>query len=138
MRQVSPFPLYLGNAADGEDYRAVLDQGIQAIVQVAAEEPSLAPPRDLVYCRFPIVDGPGNDAKLLEMATATLARLVQQRVPTLVCCGAGLSRAPAVAALALARAHGQGPEEWLKRLAEHFPSDVAPGLWNELIALGRA
>jgi hypothetical protein len=136
MRQIHPFPLFLGNAGAGRDYRAILDCGIQAIVQAAAEEPALQPPRDLIYCRFPLVDGPGNDLKLLQLAVATLARLIDDRIPTLVCCSMGLSRTPALAACALARALQQSPQEWLTRLAAEGPTDVAPGFWNELERLG--
>src|SRR5207247_693921 len=98
MRQVLPHSLWLGHAGDGRDFRLILDTGIQAVVQLAAEEPALQLPRELIYCRFPLVDGPGNDAKLLYLATATVASLLERSLPVLVCCGAGMSRSPAIAA----------------------------------------
>src|SRR5688572_25242166 len=47
MNQILDLPLWLGHAGDGRDYRRLLDAGIQAIVQLAAEEPALSPPREL-------------------------------------------------------------------------------------------
>src|SRR3954471_17307456 len=96
MRQIFPHFLWLGHAGDGRDYRRQLSLGIRAILQLAAEEPALQPPRELVYCRVPLLDSSGNDPRRLEMAIATLTRFLEQRVPTLVCCGAGMSRGPAV------------------------------------------
>ena len=44
------------------------------------------------------------------LAIATLANLIRRRSPTLVCCGAGMSRAPAVAAAALSVASRETPD----------------------------
>jgi len=132
MRQILPYPIWLGNAGDGQDPKAILDAGIQAVVQLAAEEPPLQLPRDLMFCRFPLVDGPGNDAKLVILAVTAVGNFLEKRVPMLVCCGMGMSRSPAVAAIALAMVYQQSPEECLQRIAEHAPSDVAPGFWNEV------
>src|SRR5262249_46886862 len=117
MKQVHPHALWLGHAGDGTDYRAILDAGIRAVVQVAAERPPLQPPRDLVYCRSPLVDGPGNDTKLLLLAVTTVANLLDRRFPPLVCCGGGLSRSPAVAAAALAMVFQETPEDSLRQVA---------------------
>src|SRR5476651_2284842 len=124
MRQIIPHYLWLGHAGDGRDFRRVLDIGIQAVVQLAAEEPVLALPRDLVYCRFPLVDGPGNDWKLLQMAVTTVANLLEKKLPTLVVCGAGLSRSPVIAAAAISLVFQKSADECLKQVAEHFPADV--------------
>ena len=132
MRQILPHPLWLGHAGDGRDYRRLLDIGIQAIVLFALEEPPLQPPRDLICCRFPLIDGTGNDAVLLSLAVTTVATLLERRVATLLCCGAGLSRSPVIAAAALATASRQEPDECLKQVAEHHPADVLPGLWAEV------
>ena len=132
MRQIHPHHLWLGHAGDGRDIRQILDAGIEAVVQVAAEEPVLELPRDLIYCRFPVVDGPGNNWNLLQLAITTVARLLDKEMPTFVVCGAGLSRSPAVAAAALALASRQFPDECLKQVAEHHPADVAPALWDEI------
>src|SRR5687767_11569976 len=125
MRQILPHALWLGNAADGRDYRAMLDAGVAAVVQIAAEEPALQPPRDLIYCRYPLVDSPGNEPKLVELAVTAVVNLLEKRVPLLLCCGMGMSRTPALAAIAMALVYQETPEECLQRIAEHFPSDVA-------------
>ena len=132
MRQVFPHPLWLGHADDGRDFATILSYGIQAVVQLAAEEPSPHMPRELIFCRFPLVDGPGNDPKLLRLALGTLAKLIERRIPTLVCCGGGLSRSPALAAAAMAVTFQLPPDECLKKIAEEHSADVVPGLWKEV------
>ena len=131
MRRIHPYLLWLGNAHDGRDLRAILDAEIKAVVQVAAEEPPLALTRELISCRFPLLDGPGNDPNLMRVAVMTVATLLEMRIPLLVCCGGGMSRSPVVAALALAVLTKKNPDECLKRVAEHHPADVAPGLWDD-------
>lgn len=138
MNQVLPYRLWLGHAGDGRDLRQLFDADIRAVVQVAAEEPPSQPPRELVFCRFPLLDGVGNDGNLLLLAVSTVATLLREHVPTLVCDGSGLSRSPAVAAAALAFLHGGPPEDHLQRVTAHHPSDVSPGLWNELTGLLRS
>lgn len=81
MRQIHPHALWLGHAGDGRDFRLLLDTGIQAVVQLAAEEPPLQLPRELTYCRFPLVDGPDNERKLLSLAVTTVANFVEENVP---------------------------------------------------------
>src|SRR5437879_5630448 len=116
MNQIKPYPLWLGHAGDRRDFRPALDAGIQALVELSREEPPADPPRELIYCRFPLLDGAGNDENLLELAINTLAGLIRKRIPTLVCCDMGLSRSPAVAAAALAlAAHRETPEDCLQR-----------------------
>jgi protein-tyrosine phosphatase len=136
MNQIPPYPLWIGHAGDGRDHRCLLDHGIRAVVQLAVEEPPLQPPRELVYLRFPLRDGADNSDALLEMAVGVLASLIRQRVPTLVCCGAGMSRSPALAAVAIGLVSGEPAEEVLKRLLTGRPGDVSPGLWGQLIRLG--
>ncbi|HWY85672.1 MAG TPA: hypothetical protein VNX28_03055 [Gemmataceae bacterium] len=135
MRQILPYSLWLGHAGDGRDFRAVLDAGIKSVVQLAAEEAPLQLPRDLIFCRFPLLDGPGNDQTFLYLATITVANQLEKRLPILVCCGGGMSRSPAVAAAALAMIYQESPEDCLKRIAAHHPADVDPGLWNEVKSL---
>jgi protein-tyrosine phosphatase len=132
MRQVLPHALWIGHAGDGRDFRLILDSGIRAVVQLAEEEPCLQLPRELLYSRFPLVDGPGNDAALLFLATVSVANLLERKVPALICCGGGLSRSPAIAAAALSMVYQETPDECLKQVAEHHPADVLPGLWEEV------
>ena len=130
--QISPYPLWVGHAGDGSNAKLLHDLGIEAVVQVAAEEPPIATPRGLLYHRFPLLDGSGNPPEFLRLAVGTVAALIRLRVPTLVCCGMGLSRSPAIAAAALAVALREPPDEVLRMLATCHPVDVSPGLWSEV------
>jgi len=132
MRQLSPHPLWLGHVGSARDLRVVLDVGIAALVDLAAAEPPPPLTRDLVYCRFPLVDGPDNAPWLLRLAVDTTVALLRAGTPTLVFCGAGLSRSPAVAAAAVALVSGRPPDDCLADLAETGPHDVAPGFWQSL------
>jgi protein-tyrosine phosphatase len=132
MRQLHPHQLWLGNARDAHEFRAILDAGITAVVQLAAEEPPVMLPRELLYFRFPLIDGTGNDPKVLDLAITTAANLLEKRLPALVSCGAGMSRSPAIVAAALSLVYQDLPDECLKKVAEHFPADVAPAFWNEV------
>jgi protein-tyrosine phosphatase len=136
MNQFPPHLLWIGHAGDGRDYRRQLEVGIGAIVQLAIEEPPLEPPRGLVYFRFPLCDGADNPDGLLELAVGALAALIRRRVPTLVCCGAGMSRSPAVSAAAVGLVTGEPIEEALKRVLTARPGDVSPALWEQLKRVG--
>jgi len=137
MNQIKPYPLWIGHAGDSRDLRPALDAGIQALVELSREERPAGPPRDLIYCRFPLLDGVGNDENLLNLAINTLVSLVKMRVPTLLCCDYGLSRAPAVAAAALALVYHESLEDCLRHIAQEHRSDVSPGLWSEITHLIR-
>jgi protein-tyrosine phosphatase len=135
MRQLLPYHLWLGHAGDARDWRAILDAGIKALVQLALEEPAVQPPRELVYCRIPLVDGGGNPPGVLTLAITTVGRLLQGHTPTLVCCSAGMSRAPAVAAAAIALVERADPGACLQRVIAQHPRDVALPLWHEIFDL---
>jgi protein-tyrosine phosphatase len=135
MNQILPFPIWVGHGGEGHDFARVYDAGIEAVVELSAEEPPFPTPRDLITCRVPLTDGPGNPPERLVLAVRTVATLVASEVPTLVCCGAGMSRAPAVVAAALALAYGGPAADWLGRVTRHNHSDVSPGLWGDLAAL---
>jgi hypothetical protein len=135
MNQVVPYPLWLGHSGEGRDFRQIFDAGIKALIQAAAEEPPPQPPRDLIVCHFPILDGGGNRAELLFVAVSTVATLLKLHLPTLLCSGAGASRGPAIAATALAMVLHEPAQECLQRVVRCHPSDVSPGFWSEVIAL---
>src|SRR5205823_12205646 len=102
MREVLPGLLWISNAIDARDVSGVLGTGIEAVVDIAIEEKPIAFPRDILYCRFPLNDGEGNRPEFLRMAVKLTMQLISAKCPTLVCCGAGMSRSPAVAAMAIA------------------------------------
>jgi hypothetical protein len=133
MNLILPYPLWVGHSGDERDFPKVLELGIRALVQIAVEEPPLHPPREFIYLRFPLVDGAGNPADLLSLSVHTVAHLLRSGVPTLVCCGAGLSRAPTIAAAALSLAYHEPPERCLERVVGQHRCDVSPGLWAEVL-----
>jgi hypothetical protein len=132
MNQITPYPLWVGHAGDGRAFQEIFGRGIKAIVQLALEEPPLQSPRELVYLRFPLLDGSGNAPTVLHLAISCVATLMQHGTPTLVCCGAGMSRSPAIVAAALATVEGADVELCLRRIIESHPADVSPGLWEEV------
>ena len=132
MHQIKPHLLWIGHAGDGRNMQEILATGIRAIVQLALEEPPIHPPRDLVFCRIPLIDGIGNDPVLLNLAVDTVATLQRSRIATLVCCAGGMSRSPAIAAAALSAVERMPLEECLRIVTESYPADVLPGFWDEV------
>jgi hypothetical protein len=135
MNQIVPYPLWLGHASEGRDFRAIFDADIRALVQIAAEEKPPQPPRELICCHFPLTSGSGNNSTVLGLAIRTVSALLKMQAPTLVSSGAGACRAPAVAAAALALLTGESIERCLERVVEHHPSDVSPGFWSEVAGI---
>jgi hypothetical protein len=134
MRPILPHSLWLGHVGDARDLRGMLSAGIAALVDLALNEPPVAVTRELVYCRFPLVDGSDNPPWLLRAAIETTAALLRANVPTLVFCSCGISRSPAVAACAISRVTGGTPEECLAEIANAGKCDVSTSLWRDIIS----
>ena len=132
MREVIPGILWIGNARDARDVKGVLGLGISAVVDLAIEETPILFPREVTYCRYPLMDGAGNTPAVLEAAVETTASLIRGKVPTLVACGGGMSRSPAIAAAALAVIEATSPEQALERIAAAGPHDVSTTFWAEV------
>ncbi len=133
MRRIDGFPLWIGTARDARDIKGVLDAGIEAIVDLAIMNEPVTPTRELVYLRFPLIDGAGNLPWLVCAAVQGVEGLMRLQVPTLVACDGGMSRSIAIAAAAM---WFQMPQEklddLLRRVAQGGPADVHPALWNDL------
>jgi protein-tyrosine phosphatase len=134
MRRIDGFHLWIGTARDARDIKGVLDAGILAIVDLAMEEPPITPTRELVYLRFPLLDGESNKRWILHAVTSAVEELVRNGIPTLVACSGGMSRSPTVVAAVLARLKDSRAETVLGELQTLGPCDVSPGLWHEMIA----
>jgi protein-tyrosine phosphatase len=132
LRKVTGYPLWLGHVGDVRDASKLVEAGISAVVDLALNEPSATLPREFLYCRFPLIDGPGNPRPLLRMAVETVASLLRSDTPTLVYCGAGMSRSPAVAGAAIALVRGCPLAEGLNVVLESGVGDISPGLWAEI------
>lgn len=132
MNQISPHSLWIGTIGDLKDLRRLYDLGVRAVVQLAYEEPPLALPHDMIACRFPLVDGGDNDAEVLQLAVATVTRLIERKFATMVCCQAGVSRSPAIVAAAFARITGEPFAACLTALAAQRTCDIHPALYAQL------
>ncbi len=133
MREITPQQLWLGHALDVRDIRRLHDVGVRAVVDLAYEEPCAQLSRDVLYCRFPLMDGADNSPQLLVTAIATTCSLIRGEIPTLVACGAGMSRSPSILAVALAIVRGKPPEDCLRELTDGQPCDIAPRLWADVV-----
>ena len=132
MRLIILDRLWIGNALDARDVRTVFALGVQAVVDLAANESPVQYPRDVAYCRFPLNDGPGNNPAILRLAVSSTAEFIKANIPVLVACSAGMSRSLAVTAAALSIINRQPPDDALRQIASDGPHDLAPGLWSDL------
>jgi protein-tyrosine phosphatase len=132
MREVLPHVVWIGNARDARDVPHVLNTGITAVVDLAMEEPPVPYPRDIAYCRFPLIDGGGNLPGVLGASIDTVVAFIRSRTPTLVACGGGMSRSPAVVAAALSKVEALPLADALERIASVGPHDVSTTLWDEV------
>lgn len=125
MREAITNYLWLGNAMEARDISAILGLRIIAVIDLAMEEPAIHFPRDIVYCRIPLVDGSGNRPEIIRAAVDLTTSLIDSRVPTLVACGAGMSRSPIIVAAALARVDGRSLEQALDDITMGVAHDVS-------------
>ena len=134
MRQVEGYPLWIGNARDARDIKGVLDAGIEAVVDLAMLCEPVAPPRELVYLRFPLVDGADNPPWQLSAAVQTVAGLVRLGAPTLVACDGGMSRSLVIATAAVwfRTPLKTSLDAVLAQLTADGPCDVHPRLWCDV------
>ena len=73
-KQIADHPVWIGHAGDGRAFRGLFAQGIRAVVQVAAEEPPIPVPRDMILYRFPRLCA-GNDPEMLALAIGAVVVL---------------------------------------------------------------
>lgn len=124
--------LWVGSAGDLWDARKVLDIGIEAVVELADSEAFSVLPRELIRCRFPFSDGGDNADWLIRLASDTVATLLKQKVPVLVCCSAGMSRSICIAAGGLTLVTGLSIMESLAVVTDSGAADVSPRLLAQL------
>ena len=124
--------LWIGNAIEIRDPKLLFDLEIEAVVDVAYEEPPAQIPRGMIYCRFPLIDGDGNEPRVLSKTLITTSGLLQLGFQTVIACSAGMSRSPTVASHALGLHLGKVPQEILERIANQHALEVNPRLWSEM------
>lgn len=135
MYRLAPYSLWLGNVGDIRDLRRVLAEGVRAVIDLAANEPPAFVTREIVYCRFPLLDGAGNPPWIVRAAVQMLVELLEAHVPTLVYCGAGMSRSPAIVAAALTRLNHRPLDDNLTDVLDAHAADVSSALWSEVKSL---
>ena len=117
---------------DARDLRLLNDYRISAVVDLAVNERPAQLAREMIYCRFPLVDGDGNSQSTIDAAIRCVVSLVDNHIRTLVACSAGMSRSPALAAAAIAVCTGCSPDECLITITRNAPHDVSPMLWSRI------
>ena len=132
MRQIAGRTLWLGNPGDTHDAKTIIDAGIEAVVELADNEPLAILPRELVRCRFPLSDGGENPAWLLRLASESVAAFLRAQVPVLVCCSCGMNRSVCIAAAGVALADGCPLRDALLGIVQSGPADVSPRLLAQL------
>jgi len=132
MREVIPSVLWIGNAHDARDVKGVLAHGIGVVIDLAIEEPPIQFPRDIAYCRFPLLDGEGNSPALLQAAIDTTANFASAGLPILVACSGGMSRSPIIASAVLAKIESLELYAAVERIRATGPCDFSPGFWNDV------
>ena len=99
-RAITGTSLWLGNSGDARSPAQILTAGFEAVVDLAMMCEPARLPRELVYLRFPLVDGADNPPWLLCAAVHTVESLARYGVPTLVACDGGMSRSVVIATAA--------------------------------------
>lgn len=135
MIRVPDTMIWLGSVADLRDSRRMLSEGIAAIIDLAIEEPFPSLPRLINYCRFIVSDDGENDPAVLQAAIASTAMLVQGGHRAGICCNAGLSRSPCIAAAVMSYVSPVSPTEALEAVSHAKPTDVNPALWRQVVGV---
>ena len=135
MHEIEPKLLWLGHALDCRDPKRLFEWEIEAVVDVAYEEPPASLPRQLIYCRFPLNDGGGNAPSLLRLTIETVVSLLAFGTPAVVTCSAGMSRSPTIAAAALAIHRDEPLEEAVQRIGAVKSLEVSGPLWSDIAAV---
>ena len=133
MHEILPHTLWIGNAFDIREPRPLFDAGITAVIDVAYEEQPAQIPRQLTYCRFPLLDGGGNDPAVLAQSLRTTTDLMALGIRTIIACSAGMSRSPTIAAFAIAFHLSKNPDDVIARIAEIKPLELKAELWADTL-----
>ncbi len=69
---------------------------------------------------------------IIETAIRCVVSVIEHDIKTLVACGAGMSRSPAIAAAAMAIVAQRPPDNCLNEITTNAPHDVSPILWTRV------
>jgi len=127
--------LWIGHRLDLRDPTPLFDLGIAAVVDVALEERPEQLPRELIYCRYPLNDGGGNDPAVVSGAIRCVTGLLEDGVKTMIACSAGASRSPTIAAFAMAAHSGQSPEDVIEQAAANKRFEISAAFWRDVLSV---
>lgn len=128
--------LWIGNAFDARNTSNLHEHEINTVVDLALEEAPVQPPREVIYLRFPIHDGVGNDTELLRTIVQTLVKLLSSgSARVLVSCSAGLSRSPIVSAAAIASLKNISLRDSLQDIQSNLRTDISPALYADVATI---
>ncbi len=125
--------IWIGNAHEARNLHLIQSTGIEAVVDLAIEEPPARTSRDMIYSRVPISDGSGNSAVRIRFAVDTICGLVSADVPILVACSAGMSRSPVLVAAAIFQLRGCSFEEALSQVVASGSADVSAAFLKDVV-----
>jgi hypothetical protein len=134
MRHISHYNLWLGHVGDISDLSAIHAAGIKVLVDLAMNESPAKLSRDLAYCRFPLIDASGNPQWMLRAAINTVVFLLHSGIPTLVYCGAGMSRSPTIVGAAISKIQKCPLADGLAVALQSGTADISPGFLADVQA----
>jgi protein tyrosine phosphatase (PTP) superfamily phosphohydrolase (DUF442 family) len=127
----------IGNYLEAQDAELLRHHGFQSVLSLDGSLTSGDAGRlgVAVVVAFRLVDGAGNDPRVLKMAIEALGDLVRSDAPVLVHCHAGRSRSVVVVAGYLANTQGLDPEEGIARVTAKREANVTSELTQLLCNL---
>jgi protein tyrosine phosphatase (PTP) superfamily phosphohydrolase (DUF442 family) len=120
----------IGNHEEAQDMALLSQHGFRSVLSL---DGTLAA-RDAgrlgvgAVAAFPLIDGAGNDLRILRLAVEALEDLVRSHAPVLVHCHAGRSRSVIIVAGHLAQSLGIDPVEAIARVAAKRVVCITPAL----------
>ena len=130
MREIIPNVLWIGNAFDARNIKAVMDAGFRVVVDIAIEESPIQLPREIASCRFPLLDGEGNSPALIMAAIDLIVSCVNTQTKTLVACSGGMSRSLLIASAVVAQVKSIDLDDAIRRVTRAGPCDISPNLYD--------
>lgn len=101
IRQIADTDLYIGNGNDARDLLRQRSLDIRNVVNVAKDLEGPWFHGEFRNYKVPLLDGPGNEAYQYALGAHIVRTLLDQGKKVLLHCHGGVSRSPAVGAMAL-------------------------------------
>jgi protein-tyrosine phosphatase len=120
----------IGNGLEAQDTTLLKQHAFRSVLSLDGTlTPERAGDLGLVeVASYRLIDGAGNDMRLLRWAIQDLCRLAEEQAPVLVHCHAGRSRSVIVVAGYLMQVRGMEPEDALAAIADRREINVTPAL----------